>query len=414
MPTFASADRVQLAYIPEVTFGVTPPATAGYLLRMTGESLGFNLTKTADKEITADAQPTSIVTTNAQAAGDVKVHMQYAEYDRLLAATVRSAWAAFGTNGVGTTFVGTFTVGTLGTVASTITAASATTGSSLFTTLQPGQWFRLNAPSNGNDGKWVRNSLSVPATSTVITLDVWTPLLVIGTSVAACTVATSRVANGVLQTSFTLEQQSSDIAQFFTYRGMYPSKFSTAFTAAQLTEGTFTFMGKASTRTTSTALFGTTAASQTYDIHNGVSGVGTMWEAGQPLTTTSIKSITLDVDSNLRAQEALGTLGLVGVGIGTLSVKGGMEVYFADGALYDKFLADTYTSLIFSTKDTAGNGYVITIPKVLLTSSKIDAGSKNADLMASFQFEAVADRTNAVAALQKTIIIDRLGAAVAP
>lgn len=413
MPTFASSDRAQLAYIPEVSFGVTPGTGNGYNLRMTGESLGFNLTKTADKEIAADAQPTSMVTTNAQASGDIKVHMQYAEYDRLLAATLRSAWAAFGTNGVGAPFVGTVTAGTLGTVASTITASVATSGTSLFTTLQPGQWFKLAMPTNANDGKWVRNSLTVPATSTVITLDVWTPL-VVATSIAASTISTSRCTNGVLQTSFTIEQQAADVSQVFTFRGMYPSKFSTAFTAAQLTEATFSFMGKASTRQAATMLPGATAASQTYDIHNGVAGVGTLWEGGAPLTSTSIKSITMDIDSNLRAQEALGTLGLVGVGIGTISVKGNLEVYFADGTQYDKFLADTYTSLILSTKDAAGNGYVITIPKVMLTSAKIDAGSKNSDLMASFQYEALADRGNAVAALQKTIIIDRVGAAVTP
>ena len=412
MPTFASSDRAQLAYIPEVVFGTTPTTTGSYL-RMTGESLSFNITKTADKEITSDAQPTSITTTNAQAAGDIKVHMQYAEYDRLLAATLRSSWTAFGTNGVGTAFAGTVTAGVAGTTASTITASGATTGTSVFTNLTAGQWFKFACPGNANDGKFVRNSLTVAATTSVITLDVNTPL-VSATGVAGCTLSTSRCTNGVLQTSFTLEQQSADINQYFTFRGMYPSKFSTAFTAAQLTEATFSFIGKSSTRQGTTALTGTPTASKTYDIQNGVTGVGTLWEAGVPLTSTSIKSITLDIDSVLRAQEAIGTLGPVGIGIGTLSVKGNMEVYFADGALYDKFAADTYTSLMFSTKDAAGNGYVITIPRLLLTSAKIDAGGKNSDLMASFQYEAVADRANTVTALQKTIIIDRLGDAVAP
>lgn len=411
--TFASADRAQLAYVPEVTFGVTPAATAGYNLRMTGESLAYNLTKTADKEISDDAQPTSVTTTNAQAAGDIKVHMQYGEYDRLLAATLRSAWTAFGTNGVGSSFVGTFTAGTAGSVASTITASVATSGANIFTSLQPGQWFKLNAPTNANDGLFVRVSTSVAPTTTVITLDVWTPL-VVGTTIAGCSVATSRCVNGVLQTSFTIEKQLADVGQYFTLRGMYPSKFSTAFTAAQLTEATFSFMGKASTRTSSTALFGSTAASLTYEIHNGVAGVGNLWEGGAPLTSTSIKSITLDIDSNLRAQEALGTLGLVGVGLGTIMCKGNLEVYFADGTQYDKFIGDVYTSLIFSTKDVSGNGYVVTMPKVMLTAGKVEAGGRNTDLMASFQYEALADRTNAVVALRKTIIIDRMGTAVAP
>jgi hypothetical protein len=409
---FASGDRVQLAYVAEATFGTTP-ATVGRFLRTTGESLGFNLTKTGDKEITADAQPTSLVTTDAQAAGDIKVHMQYAEYDPLIAAVCRGAWSAYGTNGVGTTFSASITAGTLGTVASVLTAGAAPVGANAFTTLQPGQWFRLNCPANGNDGKLFRVSTSVAPTATTITFDVNTPA-VLATAVANSTVSTSRLANGVLMNSFTIEQQSPDINQVFAFTGMFPSKFSTAFTAAQLTEGTFSFIGKNSTRTGATTLTGSTVASQAYDIHNGVTGVGTLWEAGVPLASTSIKMISVDIDSNLRGQGALGTLGLVGVGIGTISVKGSFEVYFANGNLYDKFLANTYTSLIFSSQDASGNGYVITIPKVQIMTSKIDAGGKNSDLMASFTYEAVADRTNANAALQKTIIIDRVGAAVTP
>lgn len=413
MPTFASADRVQLAYIPEATFGTTPTTGSGYNLRMTGESLDFNLTKTSDKEIAADGQPTSVTTTNAQAAGDIKVHMQYAEYDRFLAAVLRSSWSAYGVNGVGTSFSATITAGTLGTTASTITAGAAPTGASAFTTLQPGQWFRLVCPGSANDGKLVRNSTVTAPTATVITLDVNTPLAA-ANAVAGSMVQTSRLTNGTTLTSFSIEQQSSDVNQYFLFSGMIPSKFSTAFTAAQLTEATFTFLGKAAVRAATTGLPGTTAASNTYDIHNGVAGIGNLWEGGAPLTSTSIKSMTVEIDSGLRAQEALGTKGLVGIGIGTIAVKGTLEVYFANGTLYDKFSSDTYSSLAVSTQDSAGNGYVITIPKLLLTSAKIDAGSKNSDLMASFQYEAVADRGNAVAALQKTVIIDRVGAAVTP
>lgn len=414
MPTFASADRTQIAAIKEVTFGVTPVAGNGFNLRMQGEGFAFDLTKQSDKEISADAQPTSSTTVDADSAGDLKIHMQYAEYDPFFAGVLRSAWAAFGTNGIGATFIGTMTVGTLGTVASTITASVATSGSSLFTTIQPGQWFRLNAPGNGSDGKWVRNSLSVAATSTVITLDVWTPLLVVGTSVAACTVATSRLSNGTTLSSFSIEKQLADVSQYFMYTGQTPSKFSTQLSTAAQTEGTFTFMGKSSVRAAVTGLPGSTVASQTYEIHNGVVGAGTLWEGGAPLISTSIKTISIDIDSALRKQGALGALGAVGVGIGTISVKGNLEVYFADGTLYDKFVGDIYTSLIFSTKDVNGNGYMITLPRAMLTNAKILAGSKNTDVMASFQYEAFADRANANAALRKTVIIDRLGAAVTP
>lgn len=398
-----SADRVQLAYAPEATFGVTPnTGSPAKYLRMTGESLSFELSKEVDKELNATAEQTSSTTVGAQASGDIKVHMQYAEYDPLLASVCRSAWTAHGTNGVSPTFSGTFT-------ASTITA----TGTA-FNTIQPGQWFRLNAPGNGNDGKYFRNSTVTPATATVITVDTSTPLAT-GTSVAGCSVATSRLTNGTTLTSFTIERQIAEAtpAQVFAFRGMYGSKFSTQLASRSLTEATFTFLGKDSLRKNgATYMPGTIAASQTYDIQNGVTGVGNIWEGGAPLAGTAIKSISLDIDSGLRAQDALGVLGLVGVGIGTFVVSGSLEVYFADGAMYDKFIGDTYTSLTFSTKDASGNGYVIQLPRVQLSNGKIQAGGKNTDLMATFDYTAFADKGNTVPALRTTIFIDRVGVAV--
>jgi hypothetical protein len=410
---FAAANRVQIAYVPESTFGTIPTTGNPYALRLTGESLKFALTKESDKEINPTAQLTSSTTTGAQADGDIKVHVQYAEYDRLLAGVCRSSWSAYGTNGVGATFSASVTAGTAGSVASVITAGAAPTGSSAFSNLQPGQWFKVNMPGDPNDGKIVRNSVTVPTTSTTVTLDVNTPLAA-STSVAGSSIATSRLTNGVTLQPFTIEKQMLDVGQYHTFRGMNVSKFSTSFASKSLTEGTFTFLGKDMLANTSTQLTGSVAASNTYDIQNGVRGLGQLWEGGAPLTSTSIKSITMDIDSSLRAQDAAGTLGLVGVGIGTFKVSGKLTIYFATGALFTKYLNDTYTSFTVQTVDTAGNGYVITVPKAMLMNGQVVAGGQDTDMMAEFDYTAYADKTNSVPALRQTIFIDRVGAAVAP
>jgi len=408
-----SADRVQLAYIPEASFGVTPNAGNGFNLRTTGESLNFDLTKETDKELNANAEQTSSTTVGAQASGDIKMHMQYAEYDRLFAALLRSAWVAYGTNGVGTTFSASVTAGVMGTTASVLTAGAAPVGSSAFTTLQKGQWFKVNMPGDPNDGKFARVSTVTAPTSTAITCDVNTPLLA-STAVAGSSISSSRLSNAVTLQSFTIERQVTEVNQFFAYRGQYPSKFSTEFASKSITDGTFSFLGKDLVRGTATTLPGATAASQTYDIQNGVTGVGNIWENGAPLSGVTIKKMGINIDSGLRAQDGLGVLGLVGVGIGTFVVKGTLEVYFANGVLYDKFMNDTYTSIGLSTRDSFGNGYIITLPRVMLTSAKVMAGGRNTDLMASFEYEAYKDINNATAALQKTMFIDRVGAAVVP
>ena len=405
MPTLASTSRVQLAYILESVFGTTPGAGNGSYLRCTGESMDFQITKETSKELRSDRQLSSVVPVSAQGAGGFNFHLNYGEYDPFISSLLQNPLTVFGTAGEsGASSTVTFTT-------TTLTASVATSGADSWATLQQGQFFRVNAGADVNNGKLLRVSTITPPTTTVITLDVSTPAAA-SAAVAGVKLQTSRFTNGVTQTSFTIERQSPDITQVLTYRGMTPSKMSLKFQSAALTDGSFDFIGKGGTRGTVTALPGTLVASKTYDIHNAASGIGLVWEAGVPLTSTFIKSLSFDYDNNHRAQQAIGTLGLVGVGSGTIQCKGTMEMYFADGAMYDKFLANTYTSISVASIDQVGAGYVLTFPKINLMDSKITAGAKDQDLMATFNFMAVADDSNATAALRKTVFIDRVGPAL--
>jgi hypothetical protein len=346
-----------------------------------------------------------VVPVSAQNAGGFNLHLSYGEYDPFIQSLLQDPMTVFGTAGESTAG------STVTFAATTLTASVATSGADSWATLKQGQFFRVNAGADANNGKVLRVSTSVAPTTTVITLDASTPA-VVSASVAAVKLQATRFTNGVTQTSFTIERQSPDVTQFLTYKGMTPSKMSLKFQSAALTDGSFEFIGKNAVRGVVTALPGTLVASKTYDIHNAASGIGFVWEAGVPLVSTFIKSLSLDYDNNHRGQQAIGTLGLVGVGSGTIQLKGSMEMYFADGAMYDKFLANTYTSLAVSSIDSTGAGYVFTLPKVSLMSSKIVAGAKDQDLMATFEIMAVSDDANAIAALRKTIFIDRVGPAL--
>ena len=400
----ANSSRVQLRRIIESVFGTTPVAGNPTNLRVTGESLDFDIKKESSKELRSDRQISGATPVSAQGMGGVNFHLSYGEYDDLLASALQGAWVIFGVNGVGATFSGTFTT-------TTITAGAATSGASIWTDLKLGQWFRLLAPSSANNGLLLRVSTTVAPTATVITLDTNTPTVAAG-PIANCAIQTSRLTNGATQTSFSIEKEFPDVSQFLLFKGMTPGKVNLKFIAAGLTDGTFDFMGQGAARAAVTGLPGTAVASQVYEIHNAASGVGRTWEAGVPLTGQFIKSLDFTLDNVQRAQEAIGNFGLIGVGSGTVKVTGTMDMYFSSGAMYDKFLASTYTSVIVSSQDPSGNGYVFQFPRVQLMKGKVTAGAKDQDVMATFEIEAFSDDANAVVALRKTLIIDRVGVAI--
>lgn len=405
MPNLASSSRAQLRYIKESQFGITPTTGNAVNLRMTGESLDFAITKEDSKEIRSDRQTTSMNPVSAQATGGYQFELSYKEYDPFLESVFQSAFTVFGVNGVGAAFDATIS-------ATEITADAPTSGASIFTNLQLGQWFRLitSDPADTNYGKLFRVSTTVAPTATIITLDTTTPGSV--EVVTGAQVQTSRLTNGVVQSSFTLERALEDVGQYFAYRGMTPSKVDLSLASESLITGSFDFLGKDVIRDTSTALPGTPVESQTYEITNAATGIGKLYEFGAPVTDTFIKSLSVSVDNSLRAQTALGTLGLIGVGSGTIKVTGSIEVYFSNGNMYDRFVDNINTGVIAAVQDAEGNGYVLSMPKVNLSSGKIMAGSRDTDIMATFDFMALADVENAVPALRKTLFLDRVGVAV--
>jgi hypothetical protein len=404
----ASSSLVQVRYIPEATFGVIPIAGNPKDIRITGESLDFMITKEESKEINSTRTISSVTSVTASASGGLNAELSYAEYDPLFSAILQSTWTVFGTNGV------QGTPATVTATATTLTASVAPTANDAWTGLKRGQWFRFVHPTSANDGKLFRVSTSVAPTTTVITLDTNTPATVAG-SLAGGIVQTSRLTHGTTQTSYTIERAATDISQFLAYTGMTPSKLTVNIASGSLTSLSFDFMGKDASRAATTQLPGTPIASQAYDIQSGVSGSScALWEGGAPITGTFVKSISLNYDNMLRSQEAICTLGAVSIGSGTIGVSGSLSVYFADGALFDKFKANTNSSLIFSSLDTAGNGYVFTIPVVNISSWKVTAGSKDQDLMVDLQFIGLRDAANADVTLRKVLFIDRVGAAVLP
>lgn len=399
----ASSSRTAVRYIPEATFGTTPVTGNPKALRITGESLYFDVSKTMSNEINAFRSVSSMVPVDASASGDLNGEFQYAEYDTLIQAVLNSTFAVVGTNGVSAAISTTFT-------------ATTVAGTGVGTGLKAGQFFYADATGNtAIDKVLLRASKSVAPTANLITLDASTPSAV-GGPYAATVIKSSRLTNGTTQSQYTIERESQDVGEFFAFRGMTPSKMSLSIGSGTLTTSNFSFMGKDSVRAAATTLPGTPVASQAYDAMSGVSGTScALWEGGVPITGTFVKSIKLDYDNTLRAQGALCTLGAVAIGSGSIVCKASAEIYFSSGAqFFSKFKANTNTEIVFTAFDGVGNGYVFTLPSANISSYKVNAGGKDTDMLVTVELTALRDASNSDSTLRQVLFIDRIGAAVVP
>jgi len=402
----SSTSSVQVSYLKESVFGVTPATGTPQALRVTGESLDFSITKASSNEINSSRTVSSMVPTGAEAAGGVNFEFSYDEYDDLMASTLQSTWAAMGAKGDTTTFSATIT-------ATTISAAVAPTATSALTLLAKGQWFTLGGTGTANDGKLFRVSKVTAPTATVITLDAGTPA-VVGGPFAATVLRSSRLTHGVSQTSFTLQRSVTDANEFFSFTGMTPSAMNLSIAAGSISTGDFSFMGKAGLQGNVDLMPGAAVASSAFQIMSGNTGAATtFWAGGVPMTGTFANSVKMSFDNALRTQKAIGPLASVGVGSGTINPKLDVEIYFSSGAaFYSKVLDNTNTEIVFTSYDAEGNGYVFTFPTCNVSSYKVAAGGKDSDLMVQISFTPLQDISNATAALRKLVFIDRLGVAM--
>lgn len=401
----ASTSRVQVSYIKELNFGETPTVGAVKKLRITGESLNFTLNKESSSEINDSRSVSSMVPVSAEASGGIQGEMQYAEYDPLIEAVMQNTFKGIGGTGISTAFGATVT-------ATEITASAAPIGTSAFTTLQLGQWFTLQGTASGNDNTLFRVSKTVPPTSTVITLDPSTPG-VVGGPYADAVVVTSRLTNGVTQSSFSLQREIGDVGEYFLFRGMTASSLSLNVASGSLSTIEFSFMGKDSLQKNATMLPAVVTDSQAFQIMSGVSGTTcALWANGVPLAGTFINSVAFSYDNTLRQQTALCSMGAISIGSGQINCTVDIEVYFASGAtFYDEFLSNANVEVAFTSYDAEGNGYVFTLPAANVSTYTVNAsGGSDSDLMASISLTALRDAGNANPALRKVAFIDRIGA----
>lgn len=400
----STSSRLGVRVKPEAVFGVPVNASACYAMRIAGESLDYSIKTDTSKEIRSDRQTTDLILTGAEASGGFSFELSYAEFDPFLEATLQGTWGVFGTNGVGAVIPTSATF-----AANSLTAGSATSGINIFTNLVMGQWVKVGGSSNQLQNIWAQVSKTVAPTATVLTFEGTPFAAATGVGGAAVTVSASRLVNGTNQKSFTIEKNFADIGQTLTYKGMTPDKLSLKLASGSILEGSLDFKGKDASRQVGSLLHATVTNSTSNAVMNGVNNVVNILEGGSVLAGTFIKSLTIDIGNNLRALDGIGFLGSVAVASGTIDVSGSIEFYFADGTIYDKFLQNSSSSLSFRVNDSAGNGYVVTMPNIKYSGGKVTAGGINQDVMVSMNYTAIRDTVSG-----SSIIIDRAGAAVIP
>jgi hypothetical protein len=365
---FASSSLAELSYIEEATWGDIPAATFKEL-RWTGESLAQSTTTEVSNEIRPDRQVPDVIRTDVEAAGDINVEMSYGAFDDLLEGAFMGVWSA-----------------DLGISATDLSAEAGdnsfnSSGTSL-AGIQEGQWFRVSGFASAQNNGYFQAS-SVAANKVVVTGGT------LSTEAAGPTVVMSgsNLRNGTAAKSFTIQKHFSDVGEYVAFTGMRVASLNLTVDTGSLITGAFSFQGKVASASGSSAGSGSPSAAPTNPVLNAIDNIEGL-VVGDGSQAFSISSHNFTLDNTLRAQKAQGTLGSVGIGLGTLNVTGALTAYFENRSLYEQYLGFSTSSFAYRVIDAAGNAYIVTFPALKFTDGNPVAGGRDQDILAEMSWTA--------------------------
>ncbi|UXO93745.1 tail tube protein [Pseudanabaena phage Pan1] len=384
MPDFGTSNRVALRQVAETTWGVTPATPTLNAIRFTSEGLNYNAEFITSEEIRADRMTPDTIQVSSSAGGEINGEWSYGTYDSFIEAALYGTWVTTGTTVTAATDIAIVkTSGTPNTWAltSTVTDFSAQNWA-------VGQFIRVSGFSPA--GTFFAEILGITANSLSIA-----PLSNVASDAAGDSVTIrpmNYVRNGTTKRSFTIQKAFTDLAtpELWNFTGSRISTWSLELTTGSILTTTFGVLAKDANMTETQFAGATVGAANTNTVLNAVDNIASIVFDGDPGGATYyFNSLSIELDNALRGQEAVGTLGFIGVEAGRLSLTGSIELYFENSALFDKFRAATAISLSFLARDAAGNSYVVTIPRAKFTSMEIVAGGNDQDIFAAAEFEGI-------------------------
>lgn len=385
---FAESNQVSWRYIAEVTFGTTPGTpTMKEVLRVSGEINGVNDTVVSNS-VRSDRMRQGNFLVGQHVEGNLECELAYGQYDDLIEAVLCGTWSSAATitattisaatsddsfNDSGTAFVSS------GFLAGMYVLVSG------FTDPANNGIFRILAVTSGK--------LTLSAKITLAT-GAWeaSPNLTLEAAGNSVTIKTAgMLRNGTTARSFTWEQAHADVSQFFQFRGVRHGDMQLEIAAKSLAKLTFPgLMGKSFTRTTSTIASAVTATNSNLAFNTSSNIVG-LSEGGSAFTD-AISKLSFGVKNNLQMIDAVANLTPPGIQYGVQDLTGELEVYFGSAgstAIWDKFAANTQTSMTFVMTNAASPVYyIVTIPAYCYSGGNVPAGGLSGLVMAKFPFVA--------------------------
>jgi len=385
----SDTNRIQMAYVKEVTYGVTP-SSALQIMRIAGEALGQDTQTVASSEIRSDRQIPNIIRTGADAKGDFNLELSAAAHDEFLLAALQSA----GWSSAVDTVMPSLTVAA-GSNQYTITRAS---GSFITDGYALNQWVRIAGFVNAANNGYGKISALTATVMTIVGNYNTTAGNANGVNETLASGGTinmgAQAVNGTTLSSYSIERKYTDLSnEFAALTGMCVNTLGVTINAGQIITMALGMMGQKEASASATIGNGSYTNAPTNDV---VSATNDVFMVLENLGKFDITQLTVNLNNNLRQRTQVASLNPISIGSGTCTVTATLQAYFTSKTIVDKCLNFTTTNLAIIVRDAANNAYLIELPEIKVTNAKRNAPGQNQDVMADLTLSAFRDASEGI------------------
>ena len=372
----ASSTIVKLA--PEVTFG-TQATTGFHTIGFTSTSLRPTTTYQQDPTIRGTRDIPDLVRLGIGAEGDIGFALRYDDTGalyQLMAAVMQDD----SIDGAATQVTGV-------TASASATVDTQLAASNVEANVEIGDVVRVLNSSDALVGFFEVKSLG---TGSIVVYG--------GSGLSAATnlkvTRGARLKNSDQQKSFTVEVGHPDMSgtdKYEVYTGMVPDRMRLTIADGQMTQGSFSFVGKRLSETRTTTISAGTGAPTT-QVMNCVDHVPAF-----RITSTNYEAteISFEINNASAARTVIGTLGSKSVRSGSFQVTGTIRAYLDDYTEFEKVVNDTESSLLVACRDAAGKAYAFCFPRIKYSQVEAPTTGQDTDVFVTLQWQAVYDSGSA-------------------
>lgn len=386
----AEGSRVQLSYIKEVSYGVTP---AGQFTALSFQSETFNLNKTKDKKkkVLPTREYAGLTSKTEMTEGGFENPLEALTFDELFEGVLMASWVGILGNGSGVDKISaglaasnlelTFTTEVGAGVGGTIVF-----GSAYALDIVKDQWlFVVGTPNSGeNDGAYIVKSIAGN------TVTVNNPL-VTATYEATCDISGDRLRNGSQLVSYSFERSHLDIGAYFVYSGEVLGSLEVKFESEEDVMLTFDYMGKSESEDTNMTSSPAPAAlvDQPYFVTgDNVEGVFIDYVA---LSDCAVQDLTFKIDNQVESRKSIAVFGPCAQRIKPIDVSGSITMFFENLTNYSKYPLDTEFQLALAIGDSNNIKYGFTLASVEFTTGKTNVDDAENEVPEEHDFMATTD-----------------------